>query len=126
MNRLFLAIMVVVILLVSVPSKAQAIGLSCPLRWGTFNETTLDLSILSGLDTTVSGYVTDYTTTVNFGPIYLGTAKVKHLSLSYNLHNTNGLLAKLFFSQITPLLGHTVVTECNTIRGAGYFSVRIG
>lgn len=125
MNRTFLSIMIVALLLVSMPSKAMA-GLSCPPRWGTFNETTLDLRILSSLDTTVSGYVTDYKSTVSFGPIYLGKATVKRLRLSYNLRNTNGLRATFLFTQITPLLGHTVVTECNTIRGPGNFSIRIG
>lgn len=125
MNRLFLAVMVVVILFATVPSEAQA-GLSCPPMWGKFNETTLDFSILSVLDTTVSGYVTDYRNTVTFGPLYLGTATIKHLQLSYQLHNTNGMRATFYFTQITPLLGHAVVTECNTIRAPGRFGIRIG
>ena len=80
---------------------------------------------MSLLDTTVSGYVTDYKTAATFNGIYLGTARVKRLALSYNLHNTDGLLVKLYFTQITPLLGETVVTECNMIRGRGFFSARI-
>ena len=126
MSKFFLAMMAVVLLFASVPSKAAAKGdLSCPPRWGTFNETTLDFSILSSLDTTVSGTVTDYKDTVTFGPIYLGKATVKHLSLSYNLHNTNGLQIKFIFTQITPM-GRTAVTECTTTRGAGFFSIRGG
>ena len=39
MNRLFLAVMVVVILF----ATGRAKGLSCPPMWGKFNETTLDL-----------------------------------------------------------------------------------
>lgn len=126
MKKLLLAVMVIVILFASVPGKAAAKGdLSCPPRWGTFNETTLDLTILSVLDTTVSGYVTDYKNTVTFGPVHLGKARVKRLFLSYSLHNTTGLQAKFFFTQITPM-GRTAVTECTTTRGAGFFSIRGG
>ena len=125
MKRLFIVLTIVTVLFSTMPSKAQAEGLVCPVMWGIFNETTLDISILSALDTTVSGYVTDYKTNATFSNVYLGTATVKRLSLSYSLNNTNGLLAKLYFTQYTPLLGRQMVTECNIARGAGFFSIRI-
>jgi len=104
MKKIISVLLMVTILFTVFPENTYAIGLSCPVMRGTFSETKLDISIMSNLDTTVSGYVTDYKSTRYFGPIYLGKEGIKHLTLSYNLKNTKGMLAKFYFTQITPLL----------------------
>lgn len=125
LSKSIASIALIITLIFTTFGSAKAdFGLSCPIMYGIFNETTLDQTIVGINESLISGYVTDYKTNATFSNVQL-TRFNRRLALSYSLKNTNGLEAVLFFTDITPLLGRTVVTKCVISRGPGYFSIRI-